>query len=372
MSRPKATLWELEPHSRAKHVILRNYLHAWLPIMSSLVGHRAIDGRGRLVLVDGFAGPGRYAGGEPGSPLIMLNAFLEHARRDLIRAELVYLFIEDNEERADHLESETAAFDLPDQVKVQVIHGRYEDVFTGAMDSMSESGGTLAPTFAFVDPFGYADVSMQLTDRLLRFRRCEALVYMPLPFVTRFIRRDGQEQAMDNLFGCSDWRNAIPLNGAERRDYLHDLFRDQLAAEGDEDRIVRSFEVPTASGTGYYLFFTTTHEKGIEAMKDAMWAADPFEGQRFRDTTVRDQLVIFKPDVSTGPLLQALRERFGAEPFTIEEAVSFTLRDTAYKRGHLKRNTLAPAERDGQLESLSSRKRAVTYPDGTKLRFCDT
>jgi hypothetical protein len=70
------------------------------------------------------------------------------------------------------------------------------------MDSVAESGGRLAPTFAFVDPFGYADVSMQLTDRLLRFQRCEARVYMPLPFISRFISRDGQERAMDNLFGC--------------------------------------------------------------------------------------------------------------------------------------------------------------------------
>jgi hypothetical protein len=43
----------------------------------------------RLVLVDGFAGPGVYEGGEPGSPILMLRAFLDHAYRDRIRAELV-------------------------------------------------------------------------------------------------------------------------------------------------------------------------------------------------------------------------------------------------------------------------------------------
>jgi hypothetical protein len=136
---------------------------------------------------------------------------------------------------------------------------------------------------------------------------------------------------------------------------------------------VRSFEVPTASGTGYHLFFTTTHEKGIEAMKDAMWAADPFEGQRFRDTTDSDQMIIFKPDVDTAPLLALLREHFGTEPFTIEEATTFTLCDpaSAYAKGHLKRKTLAPAERKGLLECLSPRARACTYPDRAVLRFCD-
>jgi hypothetical protein len=36
----------------------------------------------RLLLVDGFAGPGRYATGEPGSPLIMLDALLSHQSFD--------------------------------------------------------------------------------------------------------------------------------------------------------------------------------------------------------------------------------------------------------------------------------------------------
>jgi hypothetical protein len=210
---------------------------------------------------------------------------------------------------------------------------------------------------------------MTLTDRLLRFQRCEALVYMPLPFVSRFIGRAGQERAMDNLFGCPDWRKAIELTGDKRKNFLHDLFRDQLAAEGDEDRIVRSFEVPTASGTGYHLFFTTTHEKGIEAMKDAMWAADPLEGQRFRDTTDSDQLIIFKPDVDTTPLGDALREQFGTAPFTIEQATTFTLCQTAFKKGHLKQKTLAPAERAGLLEPLTPPPKARSYPAGIKLRF---
>ena len=42
---------------------------------------------------------------------------------------------------------------------------------------------------------------------------------------------------------------------------------------------MRSFEIPTAKGTGYHLFFTTGHQKGMEVIKDAMWAVDPIEGR---------------------------------------------------------------------------------------------
>jgi hypothetical protein len=60
MAPRRATLWELEGHSEAKPEILRRYVGGWLPIMAQW--------NGRLLVLDGFAGPGRVAGGEEGSP----------------------------------------------------------------------------------------------------------------------------------------------------------------------------------------------------------------------------------------------------------------------------------------------------------------
>jgi three-Cys-motif partner protein len=375
LMKPKTILWPLEPHSIAKHRILRRYLDGWLPIMSNLVGQWAQDGRGRLALIDGFCGPGEYAGGEDGSPIIMLKAFLEHGHRAQIQAELIYIFIDEDRGRIDHLDrailnlaAAQPGRQFPPQVKVQTIAGRYEDVFSGALDDLVQKGMRPAPTFAFIDPFGYSDASMDLAGRLLTFARCEALIYMPLPFVARFVGRKGQEAAMTNLFGTERWQEAIDLEGEERREFLHDVFRDQLVTE-EGDRLVRSFDIPTSRGNGYTLFFTTAHEKGLEVMKDAMWSVDPIEGRRFRDTTRTDQLVIFDDKVDTAPLLVQLREHFGTHEFSIEDATSFTLRETAFKKGHLKTLTLAPAERAGVVKVLNARKRARTYPRGTRMRF---
>ena len=35
MSAPKTILWAMDDHTRAKHEILRRYLDAWLPIMTT-------------------------------------------------------------------------------------------------------------------------------------------------------------------------------------------------------------------------------------------------------------------------------------------------------------------------------------------------
>lgn len=375
MAKPKDILWTMEPHTAAKHTILRRYMQAWLPIMSRLVGQWAIDGKGRLLVIDGFCGPGRYVGGEEGSPLILLNAFLEHSQRDSIQAEVVYAFIDDDPRRTAHLRGEIESLaaaqpsgSFPDQLKYDVIDGRYEEVFTEVLDDLDEEGKRLAPAFAFIDPFGYKDASMQLTERLLRFDRCEALIYMPLPFITRFIGKPDQEQVMDRLFGTTSWREAIELQGEARKRFLHDLFRDQLASEEGE-RLVRSFDIPSAKGTGYHLFFTTGHEKGLEIIKDAMWKVDPIAGERFRDTTDEDQIVMFDENVDTSPLLHGLMNHFGDRTFSIEEATSYTIRESAFKSSHLKTKTLKPAENSGDLEVVTARKRKGTYPPGTKMQF---
>jgi three-Cys-motif partner protein len=83
------TIWEIDRHTLAKHAILRRYLEAWLPIMTSWSG--------RVLYIDGFAGPGKYKGGEDGSPIIALKAARDH--RTKIRSEIVFIFVERDRER---------------------------------------------------------------------------------------------------------------------------------------------------------------------------------------------------------------------------------------------------------------------------------
>jgi three-Cys-motif partner protein len=64
MAAPKTTTWRLEAHTRAKHEILGRYLQAWTPILSA-------SGLPHILYIDGFAGPGRYDGGEDGSPWLV-------------------------------------------------------------------------------------------------------------------------------------------------------------------------------------------------------------------------------------------------------------------------------------------------------------
>lgn len=368
---PQSTQWDLADHTAAKHRVLRKYLDGWLPVMAyrALKAQRHPSAPPRLLLVDGFAGPGRYKTGECGSPLLMLDALLSHSRRDKWNdVEFIYLFIEHDTSRVERLREEVATLGaLPKNITVAIEGGEFEDTFGRLVDRVTNHGKTLIPTFAFIDPFGYSSSSMSLTGKLLTFPQCEALIFLPLSYIHRFVGRAGQAAALTSLFGCDDWHGAISLRGAARSKFLLDLFERQLGANPTVKH-VRSFQLRTKDGNDYRLVFGLGHDKALDLAKDAMWTVDPLAGTSYSATTTTGQTVLFTPSVDVAPLLLAeLRAKFGKSWFTTEDAVQFTRIDTVFRVGSLRQKTLLPAEKSGQVEIVRvAGKRTLT---GARMRF---
>ena len=148
---------------------------------------------GRIISVDGFAGPGRYTGGEEGSPLIALRALLDHPhfRQRRPGREILLVFIEREEDRAVALREEISSFrtkwPIPNWAKVRVQQGEFAPLINQVLDTVEAEGHRLAPTFAFIDPFGFAGVPMELVSRIARNRRCECLITFMYEAINRFL-----------------------------------------------------------------------------------------------------------------------------------------------------------------------------------------
>ena len=157
MAAPRTTVWDLEPHTRAKHEILRRYLRAWTPILTQ-------GGFPEILYVDGFAGPGRYSEGEDGSPIIALRAALEHRFRT--EATVRFLFIEKDQDRAQVLRIIINDIPIPPNFRIEVRGGEtFEGAFVPFLTSYRTRGGRPPPIFAFIDPFGWVGGSVFHGDR---------------------------------------------------------------------------------------------------------------------------------------------------------------------------------------------------------------
>jgi three-Cys-motif partner protein len=177
MSDSLPTVWEIEPHTRAKHAILSKYLQAWMPILTSQshkVG-RYTGGRRTILYVDGFAGPGIYKGGEPGSPVIAIDAAVHHRN---FPTPVEMLFIEADPDRFKKLEEVIAAKigQLQSHPNLHVVglkKGDCDAVLGELLDDYSKQGVQFGPALAFLDQFGYGAVSMELIKKILEVPICE-------------------------------------------------------------------------------------------------------------------------------------------------------------------------------------------------------
>ena len=363
---PNTKLWPIGPHTPGKHMVLRSYLHAWLPIM----GMR----NGRIIFVDGFAGPGEYEGGEEGSPIIALKALIDHASKQRIAAEVMYLFVEGDEKRAAHLEGLVNQLrpKLPRGSKAQVAHGRFDATLTAILDGIGATGESLAPAFVMVDPFGVKEIPMAVLARILRNPKSELYISFMYEAINRFKEAPEFEQHLDALFGTTAWRNGIDMpESTKRRSFFYDLYTTQLKKAGA--KYVVSFELYNGNRHIYTIFFATQHHVGCNRMKEAIWKVAPMGEYEFRGAQSGQLSLTQWLEASREPLRRQLHARFiGEGKVPIEELKDWISGDESlFHLGHLK-STLKEMELDGQLRVTStnpSPRRKGTFPDGTLVEF---
>jgi three-Cys-motif partner protein len=174
------TVWDAEPHTLAKHAILERYLNAWFPILTQQAAR--VPGKKREILyIDGFAGPGEYAGGQPGSPVIALKAVLAHTIPFPVTVRM--LFVEQRLDRFERLKSVLEPYlnearTSPKIGAAQPLLGECDAVLNELLAGYEAEGKTFGPALAFFDQFGYSAVAMELVARVLRYGHCEVFTYL--------------------------------------------------------------------------------------------------------------------------------------------------------------------------------------------------
>ncbi len=332
MAAPDSTIWSMERHTQAKHEILRRYLGAWLPILIHYCGHARI--------VDGFAGPGEYEGGEPGSPLIVLQTLLNHpssgVQAAIRKGTVEIIFIERDQKRSDYLRELLAKQKLmATLVRPSIITGTFTTEMEKLLTKMEQQkvSDRPVPTFVFIDPFGYSHTPLTTITRIMHQPMCEVLVNFMAEEINRFLTVDyrTKEQYYDHLFGTDEWRQIAQqtITPTERWRLQHDLYQRQLLNAAGA-KYVRSFRMRNKHNTtDYFLFFCTNSIKGLLEMKRAMWKVDPSGNFEFSDFSNPYQpLLLNEPNYAD---LQArLISQFKGQTVTVGEIEQYVQICTPY------------------------------------------
>ncbi len=363
MAAPRKTIWKLEPHSKGKHLVLQEYLKAWLPIISSW--------NKRILFIDGFAGPGTYTNGEQGSPLIALQTFKDHANLKHSDFEITFYFIEKDKKRIEHMAGLVGELKpaLPGTFNIHIEQGEFNESMTSALDDIDTQNEQLAPCFAMVDPFGVSDTPMGIIERILKNDRSEVYISFMYEWINRFKEHDNFEQHLDALYGCTGWRSGIEFEDpTERKTFLFNLYKQQLKHAGA--KYVVHFELYEGNRLVYAIFFGTKHLTGCDRMKQAIWKVAPFGDFAFRGTH-SDQLMLSLEFSDFTPLIALLQQKFRSQGWVgIQTVLDYVMSDETDFHGGQVKKILREMEDKGLIEiKEGTRKRKKSYPAGTELRF---
>ena len=262
--------WDYPAHTEAKHDLLERYLKAWLSILGRAQRRQA--GRSHLMVVDAFAGRGRYARGEPGSPLIVRDvAGLVSADG---RVDVVDLHcIERNSRNFESLREELQAEAPTGVIQQEPVHAAFEDA---APPIIAELRRRPRPSFWFIDPYGFGGIPLAAIRAILTLPRSEAFITLMVRDMWRFRTSPNQRRAILRTLDLEEPDLDRATASAERSgrgaDVFRDLYKEALEGRGGA-RYIWSYRVAMtgSSETLYFLVHASNHPKAYREMKRASY-----------------------------------------------------------------------------------------------------
>ena len=286
-----------------------------------------------LLFVDGFAGPGEYSTGEPGSPFVALNAVLDHTGS--FPKPVRFKFIENDDERYQHLCGKLAAENarIAGSARVRVdapVLGECEPEVRRLIAARNAARAPLGPALFFFDQFGYSQVSMSLLAEIMKHDQCEVFSYLNCQRLVPYLTDPTKSQPITDAYGRESWRAAIPLSGQARQDCLISEYKNSIR-EIAKAPFPWSFAMFSNKGQLlHWLVFSTKNLSGLENMKRAMWRADKNGGFRFSDRDNPDQQTFFTEMDTDTWHADELARRLSGRVMTEAEMRLFVLTQTPF------------------------------------------
>ncbi len=275
--------WPMHLRTKAKLEILHSYLGKWFGILAN-------SGFPHVYYIDGFCGPGEYAGDEEGSPVIAAHYANSTAQKyPSFKATLI--FIDKDIKALEHLKSIEAIKKPHPNVTIEIKEGVFIDELENIVETLKQN--PRSPTFSFIDPFGFGHTPYEKIKLLMHNNSSEIFVNFMCGFMNRFKEHPDKEvvNKIKAMVGEDDLQTII--DDPEPIDQFCEAFERKLKDIGDFTLKFMMRDAKHIRDNAF--FFCGRNSKGFEKVKEAMWKVDPLHGNAFlahrelnKDTTQAD------------------------------------------------------------------------------------
>jgi three-Cys-motif partner protein len=273
--------WVIEPQTKVKHSLLKQYMAVWMKILWSQ--QASMRKPQHLIYVDGFSGPGEYWETDareqlvPGSPIIVGNTANDLISENPARR-IDIVAIDAHAPTADYLTPRLNGINTHRQ-NWTVIHGDFSTTAEEILRRLDAGTWSSNPTFFFIDPFGYSGFPLTLLSRILRHPMTELFINFMAYDIVRFMGQPNFKEHMLELFGTEKYSEYTKCSTPEDRvSFIATLYYSQLRLAGAKHVIPFRINTPGQGDRAkYFLFHASKHIKALKLMKDTMAKASDRE-----------------------------------------------------------------------------------------------
>lgn len=291
MSRAKwsadgAILPTVDPHTKAKHKILEEYIEN---LVITLYG-KGRYGVTTFTFIDAFCGGGMYKDPDTqkeweGSPLRIIRAVqrgYEKSRRQY-PMNVKYIFMDSDEEHLACLKNyslpKAGLEELAASENCVLEYGSFEDLIDWLILTVDSRKGH---SLFLLDPFGWTQVSMASIRKINSLTGSEIIYTYMIDYIARFIelRNDSQFTNFQNILEADGYyleADPSELESFGEQCYLRDQSM-QLFRERGNARYVFTFSlIPRGKRVLYYLMHMSSNLTALEVVKESFWKENTLE-----------------------------------------------------------------------------------------------
>ncbi len=286
----------LEPHSVAKHTILRRYVEEYIRILTA--DPRQPDFRIRLI--DGFAGGGEYvlegkSEIQDGSPFVLINAvkageaLANQGRKKAISIDASFVFVEKKRSNFLYLEDALARrLDARSRAKVTALHGAFEQHIDRIIADVRSTSGRKPRCIFVLDQYGYSDVPIDMIARIMReLPKSEVFLTLAFDWIGAYargpkaqaVRIEKSLHIAPHLQGFADGSRALeevadlpPGDDVATMRYIQRLLHMGFATQGGAMCYTPFFITSSVSHRSYWFLHLANSPRANDVVKELHWA----------------------------------------------------------------------------------------------------
>lgn len=277
---PNAKSPAIEPHSKAKLAVLRDYLHHYFNILNANPNRDMF----KLDLIDGFAGGGTFLHQGitiSGTPLIMLEEAkaaetrLNKNRKKELTVDCQFYFVDKEKNHTDHLNKVLKERGYKDDDKIIVRNGLFEEEIDAILQEIKRRQPRSGRSIFLLDQTGYSQVSLQLVRRIFdTLANAEIILTFAVDALLNYLHDNPQflkaiapiELDHDKLLNF-----IAEKDGSEAPFLIQRMLSKHLIAHTDATFYTPFFICPLKSRRSLWLLHLSNHHKARDVMIHRHW-----------------------------------------------------------------------------------------------------